>query len=115
MCRVHARSDQERPVRVCSGPKRAFPILNTKAPRRIDRQTFNCFTQRVLHEPGKGADAHVEGDDIEAHQQSDTDCPPEMSETHLTARVSVPSRYSFALHEPLVITPFMYSIFEMRV
>jgi hypothetical protein len=83
-------------VRIRPRPEGSLPIINAKAARRIERHTFNRFTQRTTREPRKVADAAVEGDDAEARQQSDTDRAREMAETHLPARVSVPSRYSFA-------------------
>jgi hypothetical protein len=82
-------------VRIRPRPEGSLPIINAKAARRIERHTFNRLTQRTTREPRKVPDAAVEGDDTEARQQSDTDRAREMASTHLPARVSVPSRYSF--------------------
>jgi hypothetical protein len=53
-------------VCVCAGAERALPILNPETPRRIERHTFDRFTQRTSREAREVADAGVQGDDAEA-------------------------------------------------
>lgn len=61
-----AASIKDDQVRICAWAERALPILNTETPRRIERYTFNRFTQRTSRETREIANAGVQGDDAKA-------------------------------------------------
>ena len=106
-------------VRVHAWPEGSLPILNTEAPRRIRRHAFNRFAQRTPGETRKVTDAGVKGDDTASQVGERLD----MDHATVNGR-DVPAsegvgaleiQFDAFLHEPLAITPFVYSVFQMRV
>ena len=96
-CTEHiAAAIKDDQVCVCAGPECALPILNAKTPRRIERHTFDCFTERTprKHEKLRTHMSRVmmlkasKNWSVRIAQGGDA------LGTHLPARVSVPSRYN---------------------
>ena len=100
-------------VSVRARSKRSFPILDAKAPRRIESHAFYRFTQGTSREPREVPDAGVEGDNARANLSVvKLSCVGDGRDAPASEGVgALEIQLGPFLHETLAVAPLMYSVF----